>query len=368
MEPEQTELEVETPEVESTEVVEKTMEDTARETYREIMARNAEPETSPEGEAEAPEPTAQRARGPDGKFVKQDGIPDAPAATPEQTQAPAEQQQAQPAQAATNNPDQYPRTWRKGLENDWKALPAAVRQEIAKREQDMDRGLAQYREPAAFGQAIGQEMLPHIDVMREIGVTPQRLTRDLMGAWVTLVKGSPDEKRNMLLQLAQGAGIDIAGSAPQATASQQPDTAVQPVLEPVLQRVQNIEQMVRQQAQEQARAASESAAAEVAAFRAKPEHKHFDAVQQTMAQLVSTGQATTLDDAYSKAIWMVPEVREQLLAEQAQKRAADEAAKAAAARKAAAVNVPRRGTAPVAPKTGSMEDTIRETLRRLNSQ
>jgi hypothetical protein len=72
-----------------------------------------------------------------------------------------------------------------------------------------------------------------------------------------------------------------------------------------------------------------------------------------------------LQEAYDKAIWMVPEVRDKLLAKQDQERRAKEAEQAAAARKAAAANVRPRGTPPAAQKPGSMEDTIRATYREL---
>jgi hypothetical protein len=64
---------------------------------------------------------------------------------------------------------------------------------------------------------------------------------------------------------------------------------------------------------------------------------------------------------------MVPEVRASLQAKQRadeRKRAAE---KAAAAKKAASINVQPRGTPPVAPKKGTMDDTLRDAFRKLKS-
>lgn len=351
---------VETPETDEA-AEPKSMDDTIRDEYRRLTGKT-EANADEQIDDEQPQPTQGRARGPDGKFVKQAG--EEAQSSPEQ---PNVAQQAQQPVEQQSPPD-YPKTWRKELQGEWGKLPPAVKAEIQRREENFFEGIKQYQEPAAFGRAIGQEMLPHVDIMRQVGVTPQQLTRDIMGTWSTLVRGSPDQKREVLLQLGRQYGIDMAAPAAPSSTGSAPAQAMTPDLQPVLQRVQGIEQMVRQQAEQAARAASEQAMTEVQRFASNPERKHFAAVQETMAQLVASGQATTLEDAYDKAVWLVPEVRTQLLAEQEQKRLADEAAKAAAARKAASVNVARRGTTPVAANKGTMDDTIREKYRELMGQ
>ncbi len=357
LEPATDEVEAATPEVDAEP---KQMEDTIRDEYRRLTGK----EQATDDAAEQPAAGETRSRGPDGKFVAKPAEAAATAASPEspnvaQAAAPTDQQQSAP---------DYPKTWRKELQGEWGKLPPAVKAEIQRREENFFEGIKQYQEPAAFGRAIGQEMLPHVDVMRQVGVTPQQLTRDIMSSWSTLVKGNPDQKRQVLLNLAQQYGIDMAAPAAPSSTGSAPAQAVSPDLSPVLQRVQGIEQMVRQQAEQQARVVSEQAMTEVQRFASNPERKHFPAVQDTMSQLIGSGQASTLDDAYDKAIWLVPEVRNQLLAEQDQKRRAEEASKAAAARKAADVNVARRGTTPVAANKGTMDDTIREAYRGLMNQ
>lgn len=333
------------------------MDDTIRDTYRKLTS-------DPKAEGETEEQTAQRARDEAGRFAKQQKA-EAPPAAPTET-APA--QPTQPTQASSH--EAVPTSWKKGFEQEWGKLSPAMREEIHRREQNFLDGLKEYREPAAFGRAIGSEMLPHVNTMRQVGITPQQLTKEVMGYWSTLVRGSPEQKSQVLLQLAQQYGIDTAAlAAPRhRDDSQQPSASNLPDLSPVLQRVATVEQRLEQQRQETQRQLLEQASSEVQRFASNPDRKYFPEVQQKMAELVASGQAATLDEAYDSAIWMVPAVRDKLLAERESKVAADRAAAAAAARKASAVNVPRRGTPPVAPKTGTMEDTIRATLRQLNAE
>jgi hypothetical protein len=321
------------------------MEDTIRANYRRLNGLE--------------EPTDGRVRDESGKFAKKP--------TEEPTAQPAVQPVAveTPAAAPYNA---YPSSWKKGMDQDWAKLSPTMREEIHRREQNFLDGIKEYREPAAFGRAIGQEMLPHVETMRHVGVTPQQLTKEVMGLWSTLVRGSPDQKRGVLLQLSQQYGIDMSAQSPAATTGAQ--TAAAPAFDmtPVLQRVESVEKTLAEERQERARVIAEQANEEVKRFAQDSKRTHFAAVQETMSQLIGSGQAATLEDAYDKAIWLVPDVRAKLLAEQDATKRVDEAAKAAAARKAAAVNVPRRGIPPVAPKTGSMEDTIRSKLRELQAQ
>jgi len=106
--------------------------------------------------------------------------------------------------------------------------------------------------------------------------------------------------------------------------------------------------------------------AEIGQFGKDPKHEHFEAVRQEMGRLIQAGSAQTLQDAYDKAFWSLPETRAQLLEKETQERSKRQAEEAAAARKAALANVTRRGTPPTVQKPGSMDDTIRSEYRRLS--
>lgn len=91
--------------------------------------------------------------------------------------------------------------------------------------------------------------------------------------------------------------------------------------------------------------------------------------------LPSVGVAQDLKDAYDKAIWLNPAVREKEVARQAaarqEKSSADEAARIEAAKRASATNVrtqPRPATAKDDTSTGAMEDTIAEQMRNIRSR
>lgn len=86
-----------------------------------------------------------------------------------------------------------------------------------------------------------------------------------------------------------------------------------------------------------------------------------------MAALLQAGQATTLEDAYEQAVYANPTTRAAMLQQQLQAARDEAAKKAQAARETASINVPRRPSMPVSQPIGTMDETIRATLRRLQN-
>ena len=317
---------------------EPSMEDTIRDTYQKLT-------------------TPARERGPDGKFLRTESV-----AAPDDTAGGVEAQEIAAAPPPEPKPwETPPNTWKKETAAQFAALPEPIKQEIHRREEDFHKGIAQYKDAAAFGHSMFEDISPHFDVMRQLGGTPKEVVRDVLGAWRTLATGSPEQKRSTLLQLAQGYGISLDELADPRYRGEQPA----PELAPVLQRLGQLEQTITesQRAREEAEHAERVSAAQK--FLSDPKHEYMDTVFEDVVALVRAGRDP--EKAYEQAIWAHPDTRAKLMAKQDAERRQREAAEAAAARKAAAVNVQRRGSPPAASKPGTMEDTIRETYRQLNS-
>ncbi len=179
-----------------------------------------------------------------------------------------------------------------------------------------------------------------------------------MAADHKLRHGSAQEKSAYFAQLAHNYGVDI-GQATQAHADFNPQQfALQQQNQQLQAQIQNFQTTQQQQA-------AESLNSDIAAFAADPSHSHFETVKPQMAALLQAGQAKDLADAYEQAIYANPTTRAAVLQQQATAQREDAAKKAQAAKQAASVNAPRRQAMPVAQPIGTMDDTIRDTLRRL---
>lgn len=355
----------------------KSIEETLRSGYKDAMAKGPIDEGSDEGAegAEATEAALKvdatgRVHGKGGKFAPKAGAAPA-AATTEAPAAPdatatATTTTEQPPPAAAKPHDTPPNTWKKEATAEWTKLPEGVRQEIHRREADFHKGIGQYKDAAGFGAQIAQELLPYQETINKTGIHPREIIKTLGPVWNTLATGTPEEKTQVLLRVAKDFGINIAAAGSETS---QPSTAApqeDPRLIAALQRIDKLEGHLTAQERQRAEAEFSDTVSKVESFGQDPKHPHFNTLREDMAALIESGRATDLQDAYDKAQWINPDVRASLLAAQEKERADKAAADAAAARRAAGANVTRRGTPPVSAKPGSIEDTLRSGLRRLN--
>jgi hypothetical protein len=128
--------------------------------------------------------------------------------------------------------------------------------------------------------------------------------------------------------------------------------------------LRQIEQRFQTQEQQREQQALNSQLAE---FAADPNHSHFEAVRGYMGALIQAGHAPDLKSAYEQAVWANPATRASVLAQQQAAQRAEADQKAKAAKKAASVNVRAKPSLPSSEPIGTMEDTIRATLRRLQA-
>lgn len=327
-------------------VIEKSMDDTIRDTLRELQSKGAETDAPADGAPSdvpaTPEEKAQRIRDQAGKFSAKESPVDAPSAPAETT----------PVKAAPN-------TWRKEVADKWTTLPPEVQAEVERREADFHKGIEGYRAKAQFADSMERAIAPHTDTLRNLNVAPDAAVRELLSADHKLRYGSAGEKQHYFSQLAQAYGVDLG--------QVQAMPAIDPNVSAMQQRIQQLEGTLQHQSlmgQQQAEAKLNS---EISAFAADPSHSHFETLKGHMAALLQAGQAKDLADAYEQASFANPTTRAAVLATQQASERAAATKKAQAAKTAASVNVRSRPSMPISQPIGSMDETIRATLRRLQN-
>lgn len=356
------------PEIGGHEQPTRTMDETIRETYARLLSQSKPDDEGGGDGPDSPQERRQPTRGADGRFVRQGG--DQQHAQEQQQNARPDdkeqqtQQQQQQTQQQQKPHDRYPQTWRRdeALTQAWSTLPEIVREEIHRREQHIHDGLRQYRDAAAFGTSIAREMLPYQNIMRERGVEPRALIRDIMSALHTMATGTDERKAQVFLKLANDYGINLDTVQSMRTRAPAP---LAPELSDALQRIQRLETYITSRLQEAEQRQLADDEATVQRFLNDPKNEHARTVQQEMAALLQSGQADTLEDAYQQALWLNAKTRQILLNKQEEERRKREADEVAQAKRAGAANVQRRGTPATPPKPGTMEDTIRREYRRL---
>lgn len=327
----------------------KLMDDTIRDTLRDLQSKGAVIEDSPSSK-ETPatsEEKAQRIRDEQGKFTptgKQEVplVPVTPAEVPADTAAVA------------------PNTWKKEAAATWASLPPAAKTEIARREADFHKGIEGYKQAAGFGQAMERAMTPYAQTIQSLGLTADKAVGELMAADHTLRYAPQAQKNAFFAELAHRYGIDMPG----ATEAHQ---NINPQVMELQQRTMRAEQQLQQFQQSGERQQNDALNSEINAFANDPAHSHFPAVVGHVQALLQAGQATGLEDAYEQAVWANPTTRGLLLAEQQATARTEADQKAKAARQSSSVNTRTRTAMPTGQPIGSMEDSIRDTYRRLTN-
>ena len=288
-------------------------------------------ETSAPQETEA-EATArvERARDEAGRFTKAERDAQA-AATP-------------PVEPAKTRPPR-PSSWKKDFEGKWNEIYDSdpnFAQYLLDREGQFAQGVSTYKAEADQARALADRarafqaiMEPHAPRFQQYGADPQEYIGRLLKMDEILATGSLEQKQAMLLSIARAVGLTDE-PAPQNQASYVPPELVQTVyglrseLDAIKQANERAEQTRR--------------ASEVDSFAA--DHPYLDDLAEPMAQLLETGFATSMEDAYRKALRLDDEIFQKYQAEQQQGSEAERQRKAkeTAARARSAAVSPRSST------------------------
>lgn len=266
-----------------------------------------------------------------------------------------------------------PTSWKPELGAKWATLEEDVRAEIHRREEDSARGVAELKPQVEAGRRFQEAIKPFEAELRQFNVDPIALTGNLLAAHRTLALGTPEAKAAMFAKLAKDYQIALPGPAKAGDPAFGEPGWIDPQVKALQDELALVKSGLQNTAQAQAEARRAELAREVTAFASDPAHPHFDKVTQQVAEyFASKNGQTTLKEAYEHAIWAHPEVRELLIAERADKeRTEKEAAEKKAAETARLNNLklrPRSRDAGTTTPAGSIDDTLKETLKAINAR
>jgi len=255
----------------------------------------------------------------------------------------------------------YPKSWKPDHKEKWNTLDPDVRKEILRREDDFHKGTAPLRAASDFVRRFQQASAP-VESMLRSGVDPIQLYSNFAQAHATLSRGGA-EAATFLRQLAQDYKIDLDAEP----------AYVDPALSALQQQVNGLNSQLSAREQADANARRAQVATQVETFAADPKNNLFEVVAGEMTAFLKADPKLTLEAAYEKAIWANPDARKTVLEREVAakaaadaKAAAEKASKAAAASEGSVRNTAR--TAPVTGSVGSMDDTMRETLKALRAK
>lgn len=262
-----------------------------------------------------------------------------------------------PAEPAKTRPPR-PSSWKKDFEGKWNEIydsDPAFAQYLLDREGQFAQGVSTYKAEADRARAFQAIMEPHAPRFQQYGADPQEYIGRLLKMDEILATGSLEQKQAVLLSIAQAVGL--------ADAPPPDPSAVGYVPPELMNTVYGLRSELDAIKQANERAEQQRLASEVDSFAA--DHPYLDELAEPMAQLLETGFATTMEDAYSKALRLDDTLFQKHLAEQQQgsEMERQRKAKEAAARARSAAVSPRSSTPTGSAATASAQGSdIRSIL------
>ncbi len=248
-----------------------------------------------------------------------------------------------------------PTSWAAEAKAEFDKLPAAVQAAIAKRETEVHQGFTKLDEDRGLGKQIKEAVTPYMAVIQAEGGNPVSAFKVFLNTAYQLRTAAPETKIALVRQLCQQYNIPVEGLTQPTPSGQQPSPSVpQPHAQGMTQ--DQVAEIIRQ----------ERLQSEIAAFASDPANRHFSLVRPRMAELLTSGEATSLKDAYDKACDENPYVRSSLelerLRSEQDKRQTELASRAAAAKHAGGSVTGAPGASTPSGRTPQNRD-LREELR-----
>ena len=197
----------------------------------------------------------------------------------------------------------------------WADVPAAVKQAIAKREEDFSRGIQMYSAGAKRADEMDRVLQPYQQFFAINGNNPPAVIKDVLSTAATLQMGSPQQKAQAAANLVKQFGVDIGmldsvlvGQQPQEDPNQHFQQLLDQRLGPMQQQLQGYQQREQQYRQQE----TDAIRGELQTFAAGPQNEFYADVRSEMADILdlaaNRGVTVSLADAYHKACLLHPEI------------------------------------------------------------
>lgn len=292
-----------------------------------LSAAVEESEQKDESQIQQPEPVVEAPSAePEGEPVQASDEESGTAEPVEAQPADATQQKAQtPADrtpAREHRVDRAPASWKKEAKGEWAALPLHVRQEVYRREQEINRVLQEAAPARQMAEQFQQTVSPYMQRIQAAGVNPIQAVGSLLQTEYTLATGTQREKAALMAKFISEYGIDIADldEALAQSLKGQPQNPQQDDLETrLLSRIQQQFAPVLTFAQQQQQAqmaqqqrVEQEAVQTIEQMSLDPKYPYFEDVRQEMADLIEVaakrGVYLTPEQAYHRAVQLNPDV------------------------------------------------------------
>lgn len=230
--------------------------------------------------------------------------------------------------AAASTVDEYldaPKSYKKEYAEQFKTLSPEWRKYLTEREKEVERGFSDFGNRLNSYKWLDNVLSPRQERLAKAGFSrPQEWIESL--AKIDDAFAQDPQGTIRILADAYGVGLETNNNTEQNN--------------PLLQKISRLEQnftslnnLIASQRQAEANQTI-SDFVDAKDENGNPKHPHFDDVKMVMGQLLNSRLAKNIEDAYDKAVWLVPQVQEKMISARQNAALKDKVAEAAKAKEA----------------------------------
>ena len=280
--------------------------------------------------------------------------------------------QEESSEERSYNTEKPPVGWKPAVREHWEGLPDEVKQEVVRREREIDDRLRETKNERQFANEVMKTLQPYQAFIKADQVSPMQAIDNMMSTVAMLRTGTADQIAQVLSEVTQKYGIgrfgkEFVGKLDSALSGRVPKPEDEQAnlfrqeIQKELQPIKEFQQQFTQRQQQQMQQKEQEAYQYLQNFA--QEHEYFQDVAEDISAILEAaqqrGKQITLEQAYDMACNMSPEIKPLI-----EKKRHAEAAKSQneVAQKAKRASVGVRGSAPVAGAQQSGGGSIRDDL------
>ena len=278
----------------------------------------------------------------------------------------------------TYNIEKPPVGWKPAVREHWDGLPDEVKQEVVRREREIDDRLRETKDERQFAHEVMKTLQPYQAFIKADQVSPMQAIDNMMSTVAMLRTGTADQIAQVLSEVTQKYGIgrfgkEFVGKLDAALSGRVPKpedeqtNAFRQEIQKELQPIKEFQQQLTQRQQQQMQQKEQEAYQYLQNFA--QQHEYFQDVAEDISAILEAaqqrGKQITLEQAYEMACNMNPEIKPLM-----EKKRQAEAAKSQneVAQKAKRASVGIRGSAPMDAAQQSGGGSLRDDLEFALSQ
>ena len=222
--------------------------------------------------------------------------------------------------------EKAPASWKPAAREHWNKIPKGAREEILKREKEIDLGLQKASGHRKIADEYASVIRPFEQLIRSQNSTPAQAITNMMHTASRLALGSKTQKAQVVAEIMKNYDVDVEALDTLLAGKTLPaeEDKITKILEKQLAPLREFVgefQNTRRQSEQQTEGQIQQ---ELETFAADPKNEFFNDVVDDMADIMelasNRGQKITLEAAYAKACGLHPDVSKVINQRQAAKK------------------------------------------------